>query len=267
MKFTIDDCISRINQVLNYPSLTYGDVYHFFDQAISELNTSLRIALPSVTEMLDEHTFNITEHENVIRLTTLPGASDCVTHYQTEDELPTDGSVKAAYVCKQFGNRAFYVFDGSWRKVDKLYAIYVNGSAYDAFVAVPLSSTMAVWAPTNVKTVTEFDLVEYMPLDWWILFMIPYVCFKFAVRNGDSGELFRDEFTQGFQQLQTSYTVPNTVKLYTVAGRSAYKNDVESYASNLNTDVPTRAIYSYMRLKDSTMPIYGGFYETGGWGL
>jgi hypothetical protein len=61
--------------------------------------------------------------------------------------------------------------------------------------------------------------------------------------------------------------VPNVVKLYTVAGNKAYAQDIETHASNLNVEVPTKAIFVNMRIKDSTLPQYGGFYEAGGWGI
>ena len=72
MKFTLNDCMARINQVLNYPAVDYEDVYHFFDQAIAELNTNLRIALPSVTDMRLENTLDVVNQEGLIRLTTEP---------------------------------------------------------------------------------------------------------------------------------------------------------------------------------------------------
>lgn len=271
MKFTMSDCVNRINQTLNYPSLTYGDVSHFFDQAVSELNTSLRIAVPSVSEMMSEHSFRVTDNENVIQLTTLPGATDRIAHYSSYEELEAESndSITAAYVCGNYWiERKFYRRDGSnWVVADKLYGIHIADGEMSAFVAVAVSRDLAVWVPVNNDTVAEFDLTAYFPMDWWILFIIPYVCFKFAVRNGDSGDLFRDEFTQGFQQLQTSYAVPNTVSLHTVAGHEAYKTLVEINASNLKVKVPTRAVFDSMRIADSTLPIYGGFYESGGWGI
>ena len=52
MEFTLSNCIDRINQILNYPSLTYDDVSAFFDQAIAELNTNLHIGLRSISECI-----------------------------------------------------------------------------------------------------------------------------------------------------------------------------------------------------------------------
>ena len=268
MKYTLNDCMSRINQALNYPAVAYEDVYHFFDQAIAELNTNLRIALPSVSEMRAEHTFDVLEQEsNIVRLTTLPGDDVSIPHYKSIDKAPEKGD-GGVYVCgDSFSDRAFYKWDGdTWNRVDKLYAIYVTYSDIQTYIAVPITKTCAVWAPVNQTHCEEFDLTEYLPMDWWTLFIIPYVCFKFSVRNGDSGELFSDEFTQGYQQLQSSYNVPNSVLLATVAGRPAYTELVKQYIGNLgNTMVFTRAIYEDMRVGNGISSVYGGFYEIGDW--
>lgn len=272
MKFTLTDCMARINQVLNYPALAYGDIYHFFDQAIAELNTNLRIALPSVSEMRSEHTFDITEQEGFVRLTTSEELTSDLPDYRTEEALraDTEPTAKYAYVCKEYRlGRAFYKHDGDdWKKVDVLYGMYVDadGNA-STYTAVPVNAESAYWVPVDKTHVTEFDLTEYLPIDWWTLFIIPYVCFKFAVRNGDSGELFVDEYTQGYQQLQSSYNVPNTVKLTTAAGKPAYEKLVKQNLANLNITVFTRAIYESMRVGNGIASVYGGFYETGGWGV
>jgi hypothetical protein len=258
--------MARINQVLNYPALAYGDIYHFFDQAIAELNTNLRIALPSVSEMRSEHTLEVLYQPGIVRLNAL---TIDVHWCSTKEELPTDGSISGAYVCKDdFTKRAFYKWDGSaWNEVDVLYGTYIDGESVQTFVAIALSKSSAVWTPVAPTHTSEFDLTDYLPLDWWTLFVIPYVCFKFAVRNGDSGELFVDEYTQGYQQLQSSYNVPNTIKLTTVAGMPAYKKLVEQNLANLNITVFTRAIYENMRVGNGIASVYGGFYETGGWGV
>lgn len=272
MKFTLTDCMARINQVLNYPALTYGDIYHFFDQAIAELNTNLRIALPSVSEMRSEHTFDITEQEGFVRIATSDELTDDIPDYRTINDLPaaTDLIVKYAYVCEEYRlGRTFYKHDGDdWKKVDTLYGMYVDADGnLSTYTAVPVNTESAYWVPVDKTHVTEFELTEYLPIDWWTLFIIPYVCFKFAVRNGDSGELFVDEYTQGYQQLQSSYNVPNTVKLTTVAGKPAYAKLVKQNLANLNITVFTRAIYESMRVGNGIASVYGGFYETGGWGV
>lgn len=269
MNFTLNDCLARINQVLNYPALAYEDVYHFFDQAIAELNTNLRIALPSVSEMRLAHTFEITAQEGLVRLEARPTNTTTLDRYTSADALPQKGTY--AYVCgDSFTTREFYKYQGTiegWVKVPALYGIYLNDDgSMDAYTAVPISTSTAVWTPVGKSHVAEFDLTEYLPIDWWTLFVIPYVCFKFAVRNGDSGELFVDEYTQGFQQLQSSYNVPNSILLIKVAGRPAYTELVKQYIGNLaGTMVFTRAIYEDMRVGNGIAPVYNEFYTSGGW--
>lgn len=269
MKFTLNDCISRINQSLNYPAVAYEDIYHFFDQAIAELNTNLRIALPSVTEMRSEHTFDVTNNEGLIRFSTRPTSTSTVKHSESIPlTSPSSSDGDGLYVCpnSDFNSHRFYKWNGSaWVRVPNLYGIYIADASFETYVAVPITWEIAAWAPVEKAHLVEFDLTEYLPLDWWVLFIIPYVCFKFAVRNGDSGELFVDEYTQGYQQLQSSYNVPNTVILSSVAGRPAYKNLVEQNLANLNTAVFTRAISEDMRVGNGIASVYGGFYETGGW--
>lgn len=265
MKFTLNDCLARVNQALNYPAVTYEDIYHFFDHAISELNTSLKIALPSVSEMRYENTFRVSESENVVLLTTSQ-VSNVIPSVESKEKLPAGAMF--GYVCPNWTERTFYKNFGTasnpdWKPVTNLYGI-CEGTAY---VAVAITRDGATWAPVPNETVTEFDLQDYLPMDWWTLFVIPYVCFKFSVRNGDSGMPFSDEYSQGYQQLQTSYNVPNYVQLSTVAGRNAYKALVEEYVADLRHCVPTRAIYTSMRGSNTTLPTYGGFYQTGGWGI
>lgn len=274
MKYTLNDVMARVNQVLNYPSISYEDIYHFFDQAIAELNTSLRIGVPNVSEMVSEHTFTITERGDVVRLTSRPGNDTRIPRYSTLEEAPSDGkTVDHIYVCgDSFFNRKFYKWDGSkWVETHHLYAIYVDYASKNieklAYSAVAISSEIAIWVPIDYENVEEFDLQDYLTTDWWTLFVIPYVCFKFAVRNGDDGALFSDEFTQGFQQLQSSYHVPSEVELRYVAGHPAYAQLVQDNATNLTLKVKTRAITKSMRVGTSVRASYGGFYDVGGWGL
>lgn len=273
MKYTLNDCMARVNQVLNYPSLSYEDIYHFFDQAIAELNTSLHTDIPSVSEMVSEHTFTISERGDVVRLSERPGSSTSVPSASTKPtDAPTNG-VNYIYVCgDRFSERKFYKWNGTeWVESHHLYAIFVDYSAANiakqAYNAVPISKELAIWVPVDYENLEEFDFQIYLPTEWWTLFIIPYVCFKFAVRNGDDGRLFSDEFTQGFQQLQTSYHVPSNVRLSAVAGHPAYHDLVKKNIANLTLRVKTRAITKDMRVGNSIQATYGGFYEAGGWGI
>lgn len=276
MKFTLNDCMSRINQVLNYPAISYEDISHFFDQAIYELNTSLHIDIPSVSEMVANNTVNVTDRENVTLLTERPTAGG----FESVSKVPTSAptGAKYTYVCanptssEEFYNRKFYIWNGNaWVQVSELYAVYIDYSSSnavkEAYTAVPVSNTVAVWAPVNLETVKDFDLTTYLTREWWTLFVIPYVCFKFAIRDGESGALYSDEFTQGFQQLQNSYNVPSDVRLCDVAGNAAYTDIVKQNLDNLTKIVKTKAITPDMKRSRETLPTYGGLYENGGWGI
>ena len=74
--------------------------------------------------------------------------------------------------------------------------------------------------------------------------------------------------TQGFQQLQTSYNVPNTVQLSTVAHLPAYRKLVEDNLDNLRKEVPTRAIYQNMMVRNGISVVRAtALFDTGGWGI
>ena len=268
MKFTISDCISRINQALNYPALSYEDVSHYFDQAIAELNTSLRIALPTVTEMRSENTFKITNLPNAVILSsTEPRYQIYAVDVDPNTTAPTTERNVVYYRGGAAYGRKFYILkDTTWEPFDSVYGIIPGDTV--GYVGTPIDYSYAVWSKTPLDTVADFSLTDYLPTDWIILFLIPYVCFKFAVRSGDDGAIFRDEFTQGFQQLQTSYGVPNKVALNTVAHLSAYKELVNKNIANLLTTVPTRAITESMRITNGVRPQYGDMlFDSGGWGV
>lgn len=262
MEFTLNDCISRINIALNYPSVAYEDIYPFLDQAIHELNTNLRIALPTVTEMRAENTFRIEEHPSFVALAdaTLGEALEPGKHYGTESSYYMYDSTLGAYPFVVHRNGKDTQYSG-------IYGFRINPSTFarELYSAIVLAGN-AYWEPVS-NDVISFNLIDYLPFEWLTLFVIPYVCSKWAVRNGDDSSHFVDEYVQGYQQLQSSYNVPNRVKLSSVAGRKAYKKLVEERLPNLNAIVFTRAIYEDMRVDNGIMPVYGGFYETGGWGV
>jgi hypothetical protein len=220
--------------------------------------------------MIAEHTFNISEHPDAVVIPT-DAPNDRIPTFA---KIPSGGipapdsinpSVVRYYTPKDYMERTFYIYkNGLWTPADEVYGITSNG---DAYVAIPVSNS-AVWRPTSFEKYKEFSLTDYFTLDWLILFVIPYVCFKFSVRNGDSGALFSDEFVQGFQQLQTSYNVPNSVLLSSVAHLPAYRSKTAENLSNLNIKVPTRAITESMRVGNSVRAVYGGgLFENGGWGI
>lgn len=280
MKFTLNECVQRINQILNYPAVSYADISHFFDHAISELNTILRIGLPTVSEMVNDNTIDVTMQENTVMLTARPTNTTSITVFQdipnakpTEgaptfgiyypNKIVEDGEVVSVSVI----GAKYYTWTGlSWTSHDSLYGVTFEGATQTAYIATTVGGS-AFWVETPARHTLEIDLCEYLPLDWWMLFMIPYVCFKFAVRNGDDGALYSTEFSEGLQQLQTCYDVPNFVTLNTVAGNPIYTKIVQNNLNNLGVTVPTRAITEDMRIGNAVRPIYGNLYDVGGWGI
>ena len=123
----------------------------------------------------------------------------------------------------------------------------------------------AYWTPI-VKSNEDLVLTNYLPTNWIILFLIPYVCYKYSIREGMDPGVFSEELTQCFQQLQESYDVRETVRLSDVAGKFAYTKQVEENLPDLNKEVPTRAIYDSMKVRRAINATYRDFYD-GGWGL
>lgn len=270
MKFTLSDCIQRINQILNYPSVAYEDISHFFDHAIAELNTILRTAIPSVSEMVLNNTIDTSLQQNTVLLNARPNNTNTIPHTDSvPTEAPAEGEPEQLYYTSDASmiNRAFYVWTGSeWRAHESLYGVVFEDAKKYTYLSTPIG-LRAYWVEIPNTHRIEFDLCDYMTIDWWTLFVIPYVCFKFAVRNGDGGELYQTEFTQGLQQLQTCYDVPNFVRLSDVAGVPAYTELVKQNLNNLSVCVPTRAVTDRMRVGNAIQAVFGNMFDAGGWGV
>lgn len=265
--FTLSACIQRINQILNYPAITYEDVSHFFDQAISELNTTFKIGLPLVSEMVSENRLNIQELPNLVSIKEMPTG--------TPADIPVASPPNFTDTSKVYYDSTanlFYKYNSlkaSWDSYETVYGIFVDDSFKRyVFQTLPLPiSGLAIWSSVDESRSGDFDLTQYLPVDFIILFLIPYVCFKFSVRDGNDGALYSEEWTQGWQQLQTSYDVPNFVELSKVAHLPAYTKFVKNNFDKLGKTIPTRAIYDTMKVGNAIMPSYGGFYQGGGWNI
>ena len=259
---TFSECISRINQTLNYPAYTYADISHFFDQAISELNTTFKIGLPLVSQMVQERTVNVHELPNLVILNAEPNG---VSDFESFPKDPAQRDTAKAYY--DADSRLFYkynVLNDTWETYPSMYGIFLTETSREYYEASRLWSS-AAWFPLDTARLNDFALDIYMPDDWTIMFLIPYVCFKTAVRDGMSGAMYQEEFIQGFQQLQTSYDVPNFVQLSTVAHLPAYTDIVKQNLNNLNIKVPVRAVYDSMKVGNAILPEYSNFYTEGGW--
>ena len=252
----LSDCINRINQILNYPALEYNDVSAFFDQAIVEINTNLKIGIPLISNLVSYNKEDFLKKvitliypiDNPDIATSSTGSPD-VYYYEGNFYIKTDDSTYSDPIPASKNVFAY------------------NARTDEAYIAIPLSPDEAVWSRYDYNRKLDVDLEDYLTDEWVVLFLIPYVCFKYAVRAGDSGQIYNTEFSQGFLQLQTSYNIPSYVILARVAGQNAYKDLVLQNMDRLYIKVPTRAITYDMKAGASVTAKYGGFYENGGWGL
>lgn len=250
------ECIQHINQVLNFPSFAYTDMSHFFDQAIAELNTTLRVDIPLVSDMISQLRTDYLGSPDAIALDAMPDVN-----------IPIN--LDSSPYWYSTGDGKFHVY-GSDTVHDKLYGVYMpDFETRHVFQTAVFSDGMVVWVLVDVNALPDIDLSIWLPDEWVVLFVIPYVCSKCSARDGGDSALYVEEYTQGFQQLQTSYRVPNTVELARVAGKEAYTPDVKRAIADgtLNTVVRTKAIYPEMKINTVENAVYGGMYENGGWGL
>lgn len=260
MKYTLNQYIDTVNQVLNYPSITYEDIAIFLDQAIAELNTALHIQIQPITYLVRNYTNTVKTDPTVI-LTEEPTSSTRIPTVETEGFDYYYDTTTQTYKVK---------LNDTWNEYTELYGMVYDPTQVNSKVykAIKFTDSAILWGISNVTEPTSYDLTEILPVDWITLYLIPYICFKQSVRDGNNGSLYAEEFSQGFQQLQNAYDVPNEVNLMTVAGRSTvYKDDVLKHSPNLNINVPTRAITQNMLHGRAIMPEYGNMYDNGGWGV
>lgn len=252
--------MNNINSALNYPAINYLDVKGFFDMAIAELNTTLHTSIPSVSKMIDEFRQKVSKVEdNKVILTSDPELTNMVI--PTDPTL--DGTVKFYYGS---GNRKFYILNpltGDYRECNTLKAVYSTGDDLYMYQSMNYDNE-AIWVRVPSDATYEADLDDYLPDDWVMLWLIPYVCYKYTVRDGGTASTFAEELTQGFQQLQETYNVPDKICLAIYADKPAYTSVVEAHLPNINIKVPTRAIYEEMKHARNINAVYDDFYDRGG---
>ena len=259
--------LTYINQALNYPSLSYEDLDLFLDQAISELNTTLHISIPSVSKMKDDFRQYLSKQLDGKRVL-IPANQDptsssvSITGYDDEDSVPAG--------TKYFYNREkglFGILDvatSSYEYYKTIYGTYMRNGMPEVYQSwIFASGQDPIWEAYTANE-EDFDLVNYLPDDWVMLWLIPYACYKYTVRDGGTAQTFAEELTQGFQQLQETYDVPSTVALATVADKYAYHGLAEEFINNLNVKVRTLAIYESMKHSRNTNAIFGSMYDRGG---
>lgn len=246
----LSESLNYINQALNYPSLTYNDISLFFDTAIAELNTTLHTDIPRVSKMIENFKQNLSKSPTVL-LTTDP---------QVYPEI-VSSTVGITGVYYNPDERLFHYGDTlSSKDLDGLYFRDGIKERYKATVV----GTNAAWQWTDYDNVLECEFSDYLPDEWMLLWLIPYICFKYTVRDGGTASSFAEDLTQGFQQLQETYDVPETVNLTTYADKIAYADLVAENLPNIDITVRTRAIYNDMKHNRALNAFYGSMYDRGG---
>jgi hypothetical protein len=260
---TLTDTVQYINQALNYPAVTITDIKLFLNQGISELNTSLHIDIPDIDTMIAEHRESYAAREDVIVLKNKP--TDTTIIKLAKDDTTSDivyDNTKGKFI-----TRGTYT-PGEFTNLYGVYMDYASGR-HLVYKATMVNLTSGLWLEVR-DDILNFDFTSYLAKDWIMLFLIPYVCYKYSVRDGDTGVLFSEEFSQGFQQLQNSFSVPSTVLLNDVVGQPAYSLIIKENLDNpnfSNIKITTRAILEKYRIQRHLNAVYDDFYNHGGWGL
>lgn len=245
----LSDCLNYINQALNYPSLTFNDISLYFNSAIAELNTTLHTEIPTVSDMITEFRQKSSKVPTIV-ITIDPQASPVI---------PTSTTYLSG-VYYNPTNKLFY-YQNTSSKV--LNGVYFREGHKEVYKAIAFGNN-AAWQITDSDNVLDCDLGWYFPDEWVLLWLIPYVCFKYTVRDGGTASSFAEELTQGFQQLQETYNVPESVILSTVADKEAYSYLVEKALPNLDIRVRTLAIYTSMKHDRALNAVFGSMYDRGG---
>ncbi len=258
--FTTNKFTDYVNIALNYPAISFDDIRLFLDQAIAEINTELHTSLPSVDEMEHDARETIDNMENLVFLT--------AEEVDAQIELLSSPPALLRFYYDTTKNQYGYCVNDEWKYFGVLYGYrLINGVPTFYKSGQVLANNVRAWYRDNMSNPANIDLENYFTDDWITLFLVPYVAFKYSVRDGDTGRLFNEEFSQGFQQLRHSYNVPFQVILATVADKFAYKKDVINSLPNLLKWVVTKAITKEMKNPQGVNATYRDFYDVGGFGL
>ena len=259
--YTLNDLTLDINNALNYPAISFPDIKLYLDQAISELNSSLHISVRSIKDIIDENYTRTSKIENVVLFQTRPDGAELIPIF---DEDPLDPEIETYYYNSTIGKFKIYKTTG-WQEFEEIYGAYIEAGNADYYKATFITDTSICWLRTEFNNPLELDFEQYYPKDWITLFIIPYVCFKFSARDNDTGAIFSEEFTQGYQQLLIAYNIPDKVCLDKVAGLIPYTTDVKEHLPNLKIMCPTRAITEDMKIPKDIQATFGSMFDQGGW--
>lgn len=263
--------MTALNAALNYPAISYPDVALYLDMCVGEINTTLHTSLRTVGALIEsDKARKIAEGSRVVLPAEPSGQSASIPCVDDWSEAPVGAWFM--WASKQtrpelYRKFAYIASQGAEPQVrNALLAVYSEGGEIQLYEAHIYSDALCLWVSEQGEG--DPDLTEILPEDWLTLFAIPYVCFKYTVRDGGTASTFAEEMEQGFQQLQETYDVPSEVPLRAVAGISAYAEDTrKAVESGVWGKCPTRAIDESMKHPRGVRAAYGSVYDAGGWGL
>lgn len=270
MSYRLSQFVTALNAALNYPAITYDDVALYMDMCIGEINTALHTSLRSISDCREAMRDRVMSENAPIVLDSEPTGANAAVHIARDqgDLLPDAWQYWDAQDSRY---RRFVRTDPSGSVVsvrDSLFGVYVSEGVAKVYEAHMYSRGLCLWIAADGYS--DLDLSDYLTDDWISLFLLPYVCFKYTVRDGGTASTFAEEMEQGFQQLQESYDVPEDVALSKVAGMPAYAKDVLEFLDSGMAPgyrCPTRAITEDMKHPRAVSAEYGPAHSAGGWGL
>ena len=270
MSYKLSQFITALNAALNYPAITYDDVALYIDMCIGEINTTLHTTIRSVRECRELLKERILSENAPIVLATEPTGNNASVPITDDANEPSLNAWQYWDVADE--NYHKFVHVDSIGNIDRvqtaLFGVYTSEGVPKTYEAHAYSSALCLWIASDGYA--DLDLSDYLTEDWISLFLIPYVCFKYTVRDGGVASTFAEEMEQGFQQLQETYDVPEDVVLSKVAGMPAYHADVKwclEHGESLGRRCPTRAITEDMKHPRAIGAQFGSVYDAGGWGL
>lgn len=252
--------MNYINAALNFPAISIEDVLVYCDMAMSELNTTLHTNIPLISDQITKYLEEQSKDTKYIVLSEDP-TTEAIYTREVGKPIPT--GIKAYY---DPSVKHFFILDvatNTYVQCDNFKGVYFRDHIKE-FWAPMLIGNSAFWKESEYAYSDNYNLNKHLPNDWIMLWLIPYVCFKYTVRDGGTAQTFAEELTQGFQQLQDTYDVPSKIILATVANEEAYKDLVLQNLPNLNIYVRVVAIYENMKHDRGILPIFGSMYDRGG---
>lgn len=259
--YTLNDLTTDVNTALNYPAVSFQDIKLYLNQAISELNSSLHISIRNINDIIIENYENISKLDNVVSLNSIPTTSVNVPILEEDPSTPLTVPYYFNSTIKKYRK-----YNGDeYVSYDELLGTYLESNVLHTYTTRFSDATTIIWLEYAFNNPLEIDLSQYIANDWIILFVVPYICFKFSARDNDTGAIFSEEFTQGYQQLLIAYNIPSQVHLDKVAGLLPYTKDVEAHLPNLKVLCPTRAITESFKIPKDIQATFGSMFDRGGW--